>query len=100
MNDNKFMTGQCCIRHSRKILRNKPELRNQIIGLLLDVDNRCTYTEKQKELMKSDVLEILDEVYEQANDKEEVDRFIRASVYSISPKTRHKAKELIEKYGL
>lgn len=100
MNDIKFMTGQCCVRNSRKILRNKPELGNQIISLLLDVDNQCTYTEKQKELMKSDVLEILDEVYKEAIDKEGIDRFIKAGVNSISPKTRHKAKELVEKYGL
>jgi hypothetical protein len=100
MNDNKFMTGQCCVRNSGKIIRNKPKLRNQIIGLLLDVDNQCTYTEKQKELMKSDVLEILDVVYGQAIDKEGVDRFIRVSVNSISPKTRQKAKELVEKHCL
>jgi hypothetical protein len=100
INDKKFMTGQCCVRNSRKILRNKPELSNQIIGLLLDVDNQFTYTEKQKELMKSDVLEILDEVYEEAIDKEGIVRFIRAGVNSISPKTRHKAKELVEKCGL
>ena len=47
--------------------------------------------------MKSDVLEILDEVYEQAIDKEGVDSFIRESVNSISPKTRQKAKELVRK---
>jgi hypothetical protein len=100
INDIKFMTGQCCVRNSIKILRNEPELRNQIIGLLLNVNNQCTYTEKQKELMKSDVLEILDEVYEQAIDKEGVDSFIRASVNSISPKTRRRAKELVQKHCL
>jgi hypothetical protein len=100
INDNKFMTGQCCIRNSIKLLRHKPELRNQIIDLLLDVEHQCIYSEKQKELMKCDVLEILDEVYEVAVDKEGIDRFIRVSVNSISPKTRQKAKDLVEKYGL
>lgn len=100
INDNKFMTGQCCVQNSIKILRHKPELRNQITALLLTVDNQCTYTEKQKALLKSDVLEVLNEVYQEVSDKKGIDEFIKASVCSISPKTRRKAKELVEKYGL
>jgi hypothetical protein len=37
INDEKFMTGQCCVQNSIKILRNKPELQEQIIALLLDM---------------------------------------------------------------
>ena len=100
INDEKFMTGQCCVQNSIKILRNKPELQEQIIALLLDIDNQCAYPEKQKELLKSDILEILDEVYEKVGDKKEVDEFIKEGISSISPKTRRKAKELVGKYGL
>jgi hypothetical protein len=99
IHDKKFMTGKCCIQNSIKILRNKHELNHQIITLLLDVDKLCAYPEKQKELLKYDVLEILDEVYEEAIDKKGVDEFIKAGASSISPKTRRKAKELVGKYG-
>jgi hypothetical protein len=100
INDKKFMTGKCCVQNSIKILRNKPELEDQIIAILVDVDHQCAYPEKQKELLKYDVLEILDEKYEEVRDKKGIDEFIKAGVSSISPKTRHKAKELAGKYGL
>jgi hypothetical protein len=100
INDEKFTTGQYCVRNSSKIIRNKPELRDQIVALLLDVDNQCDYAEKQKELLKCDVLEVLDEVYAESGDKMDLNEFIEACIDSISPKTRRKAKELVEKYGL
>lgn len=100
INDAKFMTGECCVQNSRKILKNKPELQNQVLALLLDLDHQCAYPEKQKELLKSHVLDILDEVYTTIRDKQRVHAFMKACVSSISPKTRRKAKELVGKYGL
>jgi hypothetical protein len=100
INDEKFMTGQCCVQNSIKVIKNKPAFRDEIIAMLLDVDHRCSYTEKQKGVLKSDVLDVLDEAYEDASDREGVDAFIRAGVNSISPKTRRRAKELVKKYGL
>jgi hypothetical protein len=100
INDVKFMTGQCCVQNSVKVLRNKPALRSQITTLLLDLDNWCTYPEKQKALLKCDVLEVLDGVYGEICAETGVEEFVRAGVTSISPKTRRKAKELVRKYGL
>jgi hypothetical protein len=100
INDEKFMTGNCCVRNLRKIYRYKSELRGQIIDMLLDIDNCCDYTEKQKAVLKADVLEIFDEVYEEVKEQDEISEFIRAEIHSISPKTRKKAKELAKKYGL
>jgi hypothetical protein len=100
INDIKFMTGKCCIQNSLKILKNKPEFKDQIITRLLDVDNQCTYPDKQRELLKFDILEILDEVYAEDNLISGMDEFIRACANSISPKTRDKARVLESKYGL
>ena len=100
INDEKFMTGQCCVQSSIKLLRIMPKLQDQTRALLLDVDNRCAYTEKQKALLKCDVLEVLDGVYEGISDKKGVNEFTKAGVSSISPKTRRKAKELVGKHGL
>jgi hypothetical protein len=100
VNDEKFMTGNCCVRNLRKIYQHKPELRDRIITLLLDIDERCNYTDKQKGVLKSDVLEIFDEIYDEVQDRERIEAFIRTESSSISPKTRRKAKELVEKYSL
>jgi hypothetical protein len=100
INDIKFMTGKCCIQNSFKILKNKPEYKDQIITRLLDVDNQCTYPDKQRELLKFGILEILDEVYPGDSYKNGMDEFIRICVNSISSKTRDKARILESKYGL
>jgi hypothetical protein len=100
INDEKFMTGNCCVKNLLKIYRHKPEQRKRIIEMLLDIDNRCDYTEKQKGVLKADVLEIFDNVYDDINEHDEINAFIKAQVNSVSPKTRKKAKELIKKYHL
>jgi hypothetical protein len=99
VNDEKFMTGNCCVKNLLKIYRQKAQLRERVIDTLLDIDNRCDYTEKQKGVLKADVLEIFDEVYEQAPRRHEINDFIKAETNCISPKTRKKAKELIKKYS-
>jgi hypothetical protein len=100
INDIKFMTGKCCIQNSLKILKNKPEYKDQIISRLLDVDNQCTYPDKQRELLKFDILEIVDGVYAEDNLINGMDEFIRACANSISPKTRRKGRVLALKHGL
>jgi hypothetical protein len=100
INDEKFMTGNCCVKNMLKIYRHKPEQRERIIETLLDIDNRCDYTEKQKGVLKADVLEIFDEVYKEVTQREKINEFIKTELHSISPKTRKKAKELVKKYGL
>jgi hypothetical protein len=100
INDEKFMTGNCCLKNLLKIYRHKPEQRGRIIETLLDIDNHCDYTEKQRGVLKADVLEIFDEVYEEIPERDEIKAFIKAEANSISPKTRKKAKELIRKYHL
>ncbi len=100
VNDEKFMTGHCCVKNLLKIYRHKPAQRKRILETLLDIDNRCDYTEKQKAVLKADVLAIFDTVYDEVHEPEEINTFIRGEVNSISPKTRMKAKELVKKYSL
>ena len=100
INDEKFMTGNCCVKNLLKVYRHKARLRGRIIETLLDIDNRCDYTEKQKAVLKADVLDIFDEVHEEVPEQDEINEFIRAEVNCISPKTRRKAKDLVRKYSL
>jgi hypothetical protein len=99
-NDIKFMTGQCCTRSCLKVLENKKELRDQMIPVLLEVDHRSSYTMKQKDLLKCDILEILDHFYEEISGKMGVNEFIKSAVHSKSPKTQKKARVLVTKYHL
>ena len=100
INDEKFMTSRQCIQNTAKILTNKGELTEDIIDILLDIDARCDFPEKQKALLKSDVIDLFDEFYEQINDKEMINEFVKPELDSISPKTRKKAKNFVRKYSI
>jgi len=99
-NDDKFMTAQCFVRNCKKILKHKRELRKKIAALLLDMENRCDYPVKQKELLKADILDALDEVFLEIPDRNEIYLFIKQAMDSLSPKTRKKAREIARKYGV
>jgi len=100
INDEKFMTGIHCVNNLLKIYQNMPDQRESIVELLLDIDRQCEYTEKQIGVLKADVLEIFDEIYEDIPERNRINEFIRTEANCISPKTRKKAKELIKKYFL
>lgn len=100
INDEKFMTGNCCVKNLLKIYQHKPGQRRRIIETLLDIDNHCDYPEKQKAVLKADILEIFDKVHEEGSEQERINQFIKAQANSISPKTRKKARELVKKYRL
>ena len=99
-NDEKFMTAQCFVRNIKKVVKHKNEYVEKVVSLLLDVDNRCNYPQKQKELIKSDIIEVLDEAYEKTRDKNKIIEFISSQSGSISPKTRKKANEFLKKHVL
>jgi hypothetical protein len=94
------MTARQCVQNTAKILANKKELTDNIIDILLGMDGRCDFAEKQKALLKSDIIEVFDEFYEQINNKKGLNRFVKNELDSISPKTRKKAKEFIRTYNL
>lgn len=100
MADEKFMTGQCCVRNVRKIFQNKPGYQGQILSLLLSIDQNSKYSEKQKALLKCDILDIFETIYQDVSDRRLLDRFILDERASISPKTRAKAKALTQKFHL
>lgn len=94
------MTAQCFVRNCKKILKHKRKLRNGIAALLMDVENRCDYPVKQKELLKADILDALDEVFLEIPDRNEIYLFIQQAMDSLSPKTRKMARAIAQKYGL
>lgn len=94
INDKKFMTAQCCVKNTAKIIEFKPNLREKIIELLLEIDQKTNYPERQLELLKYGALEVFEQVYSKTQFKKKIDSFIQAAVNSISPKTKKKANQL------
>ena len=100
IDDEKFMTALCCVRNLGRIAACLPTRRDEITRLLLDVDRRCHFPEKQKELLKCDVIEALDGFYESLPDTTPIDDFVRCAGKSISPKTKARAKRFEAEHGL
>ena len=97
-NDEKFMTSQCFVKNMKKIIKNKSEYEEQIIDLLQDIDKICTYPTKQKELLKSDIIKVFDEIFENTKYKDIIIKFVKSQSSSISPKTKKKVREFVKKY--
>lgn len=100
INDAKFMTARHCIQNTSKILANKSELKEDILDILLNIDELCNFSMKQKALLKSDVINVFDKFYEQIGHKEMINKFIKVELDSISPKTKKIAREFILKRGI
>ncbi len=100
INDEKFMTGECCINNIRIILKTRVDMIDEVVNILLKLEKVCNYTEKQIALLEHSVLNIFDDVFFKSNYKDEIVCFMKKSTTSISPKTRKKAKQLIKKYKI
>jgi len=100
INDTKFMTARHCIQNTAKILANKHELKEDILNILLNINELCNFSEKQKALIKSDVIEVFDEFYREINNKEMINKFVKVELNSVSPKTKKRAREFILKYEI
>ena len=100
INDAKFMTARHCIQNISKILANKGELKEDILNILLNIDELCNFSEKQKALIKSDVIDVIDKFYMEMNNKEMINKFVKVEIDSISPKTKKRARKFILKYEI
>ena len=85
----KVMTASHVALNSSKIALNKPGLQSKILERLLDIDN--IHQGRQKELVKSYVMDALGKMYPEIKDKERVLKFIEEQRDSSSPKTRELA---------
>ena len=100
LHDNKFLTAINCVQNSQKVLYSKPHLADRILPMLLNTDILTEYPLKQKELMKSYILAILDASFESLGKSKGVLEFISSCTTSISPKTKAAAKKMQKKFGL
>ncbi|WP_051412091.1 hypothetical protein [Halonatronum saccharophilum] len=100
INDEKFITGECCINNIRIILKTRADMIDEVVNILLNFEKVWNYTEKQIALLEYSVLNIFDDLFFRGDYTDEVVCFIKKRASSISPKTRKKAKQLIKKYKI
>lgn len=81
---------------SGKIINAKPYLQREIIDKLLTTDkiSQC----RHKELLKSYVIDALDECFAKIENKDAVFQYVKDQMNSESPKTKKRAKEFLKKY--
>lgn len=83
---------------SGMIAKVKPDLEKEITQLLLNIGetSKCRHID----LQKAYILSAFDMYFESISNKVMVIEFIKAQQDNPSPKTRKKAKELMEKYNI
>jgi len=92
----KTMTASHAALNSGKIAIYKPELKDKITDILLNIDKN--HKGKQKELVKSYAIEALDKYFEESDNKERILKFVKAQLESKSPKTRENAEKFLKKH--
>lgn len=80
--------------NSAVVACNKPELCADIVDLLLDVDR--VHQGKQVELIKSYVIQAMQDIYPVYEDKNRIEEFVKNNLESKSPKTRDAAKNFLK----
>lgn len=98
INSEKTMVAGHLAGVSGKIVKNKPKLQNKITKRLLNIDN--THQGKQVELIKAYIIDAFTEYFEEAENKEEIKRFVEQQITSKSPKTRKKAQDFLNTHSI
>ena len=93
LNDSVIIAGHVTA-NSGKIARVKPKLQPAITSRLLNIDHT---TQKHKDLIKAGAIESFGEYFTEAENKDEIVKFVEQQLHSESPKTRKMAQEFLEK---
>lgn len=83
-------------KNSGKIAKVRTDLRTQITEKLLKIDS--IHHGKQKELIKSYIIESFDKYFKEAEQKEQIFKFVKSQLHSKSPKTKKAAKTFLKKW--
>lgn len=97
LNDKKFLTSIYCLQDLGRILQVRKDLAPQVLPILLALKDGVEYKPKQKALMMSDIVDIIETNFLTVEYLEQVKPFIKEQLESISPKTRNKAKQLMRR---
>jgi hypothetical protein len=98
IDDEKIVTARYLVQSADKIAGHKPHLRERITARLLGVDD-THHTESRKDLLKGDVIQVLEELFKDSADQDSILAFAKAQLTCSSPKTRKAAKQFLEKHA-
>ena len=91
----KTMLASHVILNSAKIIANKPGLRSEIIDKLLNTDK--IFKGRQKDLIKVYAIETLRKINAEAEEKIQIENFIKSQLNSSSSRTRSAARCYIDR---
>ncbi len=98
LQDEKLIPAVFVSRNAGKIMRWKPHLQNRILKILLAID--CTKRDPERiDLIKADIIQSFDEIFEQCKKKELLIRFVEAQRMCKSPKTRKIADMFLQTHA-
>lgn len=98
LDDRSMVVAYYVASSSARIINTKPRLKEKIITRLLDIDNTHHPTGR-KELVKTGIIETLDAIYEDYENKAKLMDFVKKQVDSESRKTAKTARAFISKWG-
>jgi len=96
LDDAKIITARQFAQHTARIARAKPHLRTEIVERLLAVDG-TRHAEGRKDLLKGDVVDALDELFDEAPDQQRILDFVQQQLSSSSPRTRKAAQAFLKR---
>jgi len=97
LDDKSIVVASRVAMNAGRIVEARPDLEPQITARLLDVERSGS---KQKELLKSHVIEALDGYFEAIGDKDAVVDFVRREAEYVSPRSRKAASNFLNKHRL
>ncbi|UCF96621.1 MAG: hypothetical protein JSV89_15790 [Spirochaetaceae bacterium] len=85
-------------RNCPTIASHRPDLIQRIVYKLLTIDD-THHEQGRKDLIKADIIQALDALYDRAGNQSEVLRFVEAQLDCSSPKTRKAAKAFLKEHA-
>jgi hypothetical protein len=97
--DDESVIPPCYVaRNCPTIASHRPELVRRIVDELLAIE-ATHHKQGRKDLIKADIIEALDRLFDRVDNRSEVLRFVEAQLNCSSPKTRKAAKAFLEQHG-
>ena len=97
LDDKSVMVASHTAGLSGKIAKAKPSLQSRITKRLLDID-KTHFDPSRQGLIKSYIIEALDQYFAESKNKTEIIAFVKQQVNCASPKTRKMAKAFLKKW--
>ncbi|WP_099203409.1 hypothetical protein [Miniphocaeibacter massiliensis] len=92
LNEANFEMANNCVKNINIVCKNKSKYLQEVVEIYLNIEKIVDFPEKQRELIKFEIIKFFDMNYENIEKKEKVIEFIQKATSSISPKTRRRAK--------